>query len=407
MTIGPGDAKDRPFGPCGPGQGRGRLPHLVEPLTRGPDRTTVRFASPEGSRVSVTEVGAEMKRAAVDVLELEEAKGLLETGQARGSLRPEEIAVALDHLELNADEIDDFYNTLAELEIEVGEEELVEDESEVHEVSTDALQLFLKDIGRVALLTAAQEVELAKRIERGDHGAKQEMVEANLRLVVSIAKKYRNQGLPFLDLIQEGTIGLVRAAEKFDYRRGFKFSTYATWWIRQAVARALADKARTIRMPVHVVEKLNKIVRAERKLRGELLREPSSAEIARELDLPADEVEHIRRSAQVPVSLEKPVGDEEESEFGHFLTDDHSPLPDEVAEAGLRKDLLIKILGTLSSRERRVLEMRYGLNGEHPRTLDEVGRAFDVTRERIRQIENQCLKKLRAMADAQNLQYVA
>jgi RNA polymerase primary sigma factor len=407
MTIGPDDTKDRPFGPCGPGHPRGRLPHRVEPLTRGKDTTTVRFASPEGSRVSVTEVGVQTKKGPVDVLESEEAKGLLETGQARGSLRPEEIAVALDHLELDAEEIDEFYSALAELEIEVGDEAVVEDEAEVHEVSTDALQLFLKDIGRVALLTAAQEVELAKRIERGDHLAKQEMVEANLRLVVSIAKRYRNQGLPFLDLIQEGTIGLVRAAEKFDYRRGFKFSTYATWWIRQAVARALADKARTIRMPVHVVEKLNKIVRAERKLRGELLREPSSAEIARELDLPADEVEHIRRSAQVPVSLEKPVGDEEESEFGHFITDDHSPLPDEVAEAGLRKDLLMKILGTLSVRERRVLEMRYGLNGEHPRTLDEVGRAFDVTRERIRQIENQCLKKLRAMADAQNLQYVA
>jgi RNA polymerase primary sigma factor len=407
MTIGPGDAKDRPFGPCGPGLQHGRLPHRVEPLTKGKDTTTVRFASPEGSRVSVTEVGVETKRVPVDILESEEAKGLLETGQARGSLRPEEIAVALDHLELDAEEIDEFYSALAELEIEVGDEAVVEDEAEVHEVSTDALQLFLKDIGRVALLTAAQEVELAKRIERGDHGAKQEMVEANLRLVVSIAKRYRNQGLPFLDLIQEGTIGLVRAAEKFDYRRGFKFSTYATWWIRQAVARALADKARTIRMPVHVVEKLNKIVRAERKLRGELLREPSSFEIAVELDLPADEVEHIRRSAQVPVSLEKPVGDEEESEFGHFITDDHSPLPDEVAETGLRKDLLMKILGTLSARERRVLEMRYGLNGEHPRTLDEVGRAFDVTRERIRQIENQCLKKLRAMADAQNLQYVA
>src|SRR6266480_3760195 len=181
---------------------------------------------------------------------------------------------------------------------------------ESHEISTDGLQIFLRDIGKVALLTAVQEVELAKRIERGDHQAKQEMVEANLRLVVSIAKRYRNQGLPFLDLIQEGTIGLVRAAEKFDYRRGFKFSTYATWWIRQAVARALGDKARTIRMPMHVVEKLNKIVRSERKLRGELCREPSPIEIASDVDLPLDEVEQILRTAQAPVSLEKPVGDE-------------------------------------------------------------------------------------------------
>jgi RNA polymerase primary sigma factor len=276
-----------------------------------------------------------------------------------------------------------------------------------HEAPTDALQLFLKDIGRVDLLTAAQEVELAKRIERGDHCAKQEMVEANLRLVVSIAKKYRNQGLPFLDLIQEGTIGLVRAAEKFDYRKGFKFSTYATWWIRQAVARALADKARTIRMPVHVVEKLNKIVRSERKLRAELGREPSSAEIGRELDLTVDEVDQIRRSAQTPVSLEKPVGDEDESEFGHFLTDENQELPDEAAEVTLRRETLRRILATLSSRERQVLELRYGLDGQHPRTLDEVGRTFNVTRERIRQIENQSLKKLRALTDSQKLKDVA
>ena len=188
-------------------------------------------------------------------------------------------------------------------------------------MSTDSLQLFLKDIGKVPLLTAAQEVELSKRIERGDHRAKQQMVEANLRLVVSIAKNYRNQGLPFLDLIQEGTIGLVRAAEKFDYRKGFKFSTYATWWIRQAVARALADKARTIRMPVHVVEKLNKIGRVERKLLAELGHDPTADEIARELEIDREEVEQIRRSAQAPISLEKPVGDEEESEFGHFLAD--------------------------------------------------------------------------------------
>ena len=276
-----------------------------------------------------------------------------------------------------------------------------------HEVSIDSLQLFLKNIGKVDLLTAAQEVGLARRIERGDHAAKQQMVEANLRLVVSIAKKYRNQGLPFLDLIQEGTIGLVRAAEKFDYRKGFKFSTYATWWIRQAVARALADKARTIRMPVHVVEKLNKIVRTERKLRAEFGREPTAGEIAKDLELTIDEVETILRSSQTPVSLEKPVGDEEESEFGHFLFDETQPLPDEAAETALRKEALQKILGMLSYRERRVLELRYGLNGEHPRTLDEVGRTFNVTRERIRQIENQSLKKLRALAESAKLREVA
>ena len=217
-------------------------------------------------------------RAVADVLETEEARGLLEAAHHAGSVNADEIALALDELELDAGQIDDFYHALDELQIEVvsaepsADEVVVEDAT--REISTDSLQLFLKDIGRVELLTAAQEVGLAKRIERGDHGAKQQMVEANLRLVVSIAKKYRNQGLPFLDLIQEGTIGLVRAAEKFDYRKGFKFSTYATWWIRQAVARALADKARTIRMPVHVVEKLNKIIRAERKLRAELGREP-------------------------------------------------------------------------------------------------------------------------------------
>src|SRR5579871_2650754 len=240
------------------------------------------------------------------------------------------------------------------------------------EFSADSLQLFLKDVGKVDLLTAAQEVELAKRIESGDHRAKQEMVEANLRLVVSIAKRYRNQGLPFLDLIQEGTIGLVRAAEKFDWRKGFKFSTYATWWIRQAVARALADKGRTIRMPVHVVEKLNKIHRAERKLRAEHAREPTLAEIAREAELPLEEVEQIRRSSQAPVSLEKPVGDDEESEFGHFIEDESEPLPDEVAGLRLRNEVLARALRKLNERERRVLELRFGLNGDAPSTLDEV-----------------------------------
>ncbi|HSC90843.1 MAG TPA: sigma-70 family RNA polymerase sigma factor [Gaiellaceae bacterium] len=347
-----------------------------------------------------------------DLLETDEAKGLLEAAERAGAtLSAEEIALALGDLELEVGTIDDFYRALDDLHIDVvgreGEEEAAPPSPATREVSTDALQLFLKDIGRVELLTAAQEVELAKKIERGDMAAKRQMVEANLRLVVSIAKRYRNQGLPFLDLIQEGTIGLVRAAEKFDYRKGFKFSTYATWWIRQAVARALADKARTIRMPVHVVEKLNKIVRVERDLRARLGREPSAEEVGRELGLDADEVDHIRRSAQTPVSLEKPVGDEEESEFGHFITDEEQPLPDEVAEENMRREALLRILDSLSARERRVLELRYGLDGEHPRTLDEVGRTFNVTRERIRQIENQCLKKLRALAGANALRDVA
>ena len=360
--------------------------------------------SEQGERVRATSIG--------EVLETDEAKALLETGREAGSLTTEEIALALAELELDAGQIDEFYVALEEVQIEVvdskaEEAEREEPAAEAREVSTDSLQLFLKDIGKVDLLTAAQEVELAKRIERGEHRAKQEMVEANLRLVVSIAKRYRNQGLPFLDLIQEGTIGLVRAAEKFDHRKGFKFSTYATWWIRQAVARALADKGRTIRMPVHIVEKLNKIVRSERKLRAELGREPTSAEIARDVELTPDEVEQIRRSSQAPVSLEKPVGDDEESEFGHFLTDESEPLPEEAAEVELRKATLIRVLGTLSLRERRVLELRYGLNGEHPCTLDEVGRAFNVTRERIRQIENQSLKKLRALAESVALRDVA
>ncbi len=346
----------------------------------------------------------------VDVLETDEARGLLATGQEIGALTSEEIALALDELDLDAGQLEEFYAALDELQIEVvpaAEVEVVRLDDAVREITTDSLQLFLKDVGKVDLLTAAQEVELAKRIERGDHGAKQEMIEANLRLVVSIAKRYRNQGLPFLDLIQEGTIGLVRAAEKFDYRKGFKFSTYATWWIRQAVARALADKGRTIRMPVHIVEKLNKILRSERKLRAEFGREPTSPEIARDVELTCGEVEQIRRTAQSPVSLEKPVGEDDESEFGHFITDETEPLPDEAAEVTLRKETLTKVLSSLSYRERRVLELRYGLNDEHPCTLDEVGRTFNVTRERIRQIENQGLKKLRALAESQKLREVA
>ncbi|TML59751.1 MAG: sigma-70 family RNA polymerase sigma factor [Actinobacteria bacterium] len=275
------------------------------------------------------------------------------------------------------------------------------------EVSTDSLQLFLTAIRKVALLTAAQEVALAKRIERGDQRAKHELVEANLRLVVSIAKRYRKQGLPFLDLIQEGTIGLVRAAEKFDHRRGFKFSTYATWWIRQAVARALADKARTIRLPVNVVDKLSKIVRSEGTLRAQLGREPSSAEIALDLELKLEQVDRIRRSSETSVSLEQPVGDQEESELGHLLSDESVLLPEEAAETTLRNEQLRRSLSALGERERRVLELRYGLEGRHPHTLDELGRTFNVTRERIRQIENQCLNKLRALADIDRLRDIA
>jgi RNA polymerase primary sigma factor len=334
-----------------------------------------------------------------------ELQALLESGRTAGRLHAGEISLAVEELALTRSETEDVYGVLEELDIEVVPEVVVDDGApdEVgdvngsgREASTDGLQLFLKDISKIRLLTAAKEVELAKRIERGDHGAKQEMVEANLRLVVSIAKRYRNQGLPFLDLIQEGTIGLVRAAEKFDHRKGFKFSTYATWWIRQAAARALADKARTIRMPVHVVEKLNKITRAERELRAKLAREPTTGEIGSELDLSPNEIEQIRRSARTPVSLEKPIGDEDEASFGDFVQDESQPLPDEAAETNMRKEALKRILATLSERERRVLELRYGLEGEAPRTLDEVGRMFNVTRERIRQIESNSLRKLQA-----------
>jgi RNA polymerase primary sigma factor len=354
--------------------------------------------------------GATTRTPIEEILASEEGARLLESGYRTGQVDADELALALDELDLGPAQLDDFYVALEEAQIAVVHPDADEAEPEVEpepEITTDALQLFLKDIGKVPLLTAAQEVELAKRIERGEHAAKQAMVEANLRLVVSIAKRYRNQGLPFLDLIQEGTIGLVRAAEKFDYRKGFKFSTYATWWIRQAVARAIADKGRTIRMPVHVVEKLNRIMRSERKLRAELSREPGIEEIARDVEMTPDEVEQIRRSAQVPVSLEKPVGDDDESEFGHFLADESAPLPDELAETTLQREALRNILSALSERERMVLELRYGLDGQQPRTLDEVGRAFNVTRERIRQIEHQGLKKLRALADAQRVRDVA
>ena len=351
---------------------------------------------------------------------------MIALGREHGYLTFERIASTLEEVEVTKEQVSGLHAHLVEHGVEViaedgvtayKEEQRGADSSSSQskksdldltvEPSLDSLRLYLRSIGKVELLTAEQEVELAKRIERGDLDAKQKMVESNLRLVVSIAKNYRNQGLPFLDLIQEGTLGLVRAAEKFDYRKGFKFSTYATWWIRQAIARALADKARTIRIPVHVVEKLNKIGRAERKLVTELGREPTPEEIAEVTGIDPEEVDSIKRSAQAPVSLEKPVGDEEESEFGQFIADEKAESPFDRAADLLTKEALKEALENLSYRERRVLELRYGLGGEHPRTLDEVGRTFNVTRERIRQIENQSLKKLQSLGEAQKLREVA
>jgi RNA polymerase primary sigma factor len=357
-----------------------------------------------------------------ELQELEEVKGLIARGQHVGVLTHLEVATTAAELGLEESDVEELQGLLERSEIELVEEldpataasMNIERAPEKRtrgkavldlrpEGTTDSLQLFLKGIGKVRLLSAQEEVDLAKRIERGSFDAKQKMVEANLRLVVSIAKNYRNQGLPFLDLIQEGTIGLVRAAEKFDYRRGFKFSTYATWWIRQAIARALADKARTIRIPVHIVEKLNQIGRAERKLVTGLGRVPTVEEIAEVVGIEPDEVESIKRFTQAPISLEKPVGDEEQSEFGQLIVDEGAESPYERAVETLTKEALRDALENLSYRERRVLELRYGLGDEHPRTLDEVGRTFNVTRERIRQVENQALKKLQKISEAQQL----
>ena len=269
--------------------------------------------------------------------------------------------------------------------------------------SLDSLRLYLRSIGRVPLLDAEQEVALAKRIERGDMTAKQHMVEANLRLVVSIAKGYVGRGLTFLDLIQEGSLGLIRAVEKFDHRRGYKFSTYATWWIRQAVSRALADKARTIRIPVHMVERLNKLISAERMLIQQLGREPTAEEIACELECEVREVRDVLRLAQQPVSLEKPMGEEDDSALADFVEDVSAESPFEIASEALRRENITRVLASLPRREREVLELRYGIVGGRARTLEEVGRAFNITRERVRQIENRTLKKLQTLPDAQQL----
>jgi RNA polymerase primary sigma factor len=271
------------------------------------------------------------------------------------------------------------------------------------EPSLDSLRLYLRSIGRVPLLSAEEEVSLAKRIERGDVAAKQHMVEANLRLVVSIAKGYVGRGLTLLDLIQEGSLGLIRAVEKFDYRRGYKFSTYATWWIRQAVTRSLADKGRTIRIPVHMVERLNRLIHAERRLIQQLGREPSPAELAADLECTVREVRDIMRITQQPISLEKPVGEEDDSALADFVEDVSAESPFEIASEALRRENVSRVLASLPRREREVIEMRYGIVGGRSRTLEEVGRAFNITRERVRQIENRTLKKLQTLPEAQQL----
>jgi RNA polymerase primary sigma factor len=344
------------------------------------------------------------------LLRLEDVRVLLETAESGGSVRQTEILELVEAQQLETLEIDALYRELEGRGIEI-----VEDEREVappppppivqqlsYETTTDALQLFLREAGRHALLTAAQEVELAKRIERGEGAAKQRMIQSNLRLVVSIAKNYRNQGLPFLDLIQEGTLGLIRAVEKFDWRRGYKFSTYATWWIRQAVARALADKARTIRMPVHIVERLQKMNRAERTLWTQLGREPTLDEIAEEASLPIHQAHEVRAAARASASLDQPVGEQEDAVFGDFVAGD-GPLPEEEVEVSLRSEALAQALSALPDRERHVLVLRYGLDDAEPRTLEEIGRRLGLTRERVRQIELETLRRLATLREMQSV----
>jgi RNA polymerase primary sigma factor len=355
-------------------------------------------------------------------VELEELRGLIAQGTERGYLTFEEIASTLEEVEVTKEQVSELHSHLVEQGVDViaadgvtaykeskgeepanGQRKKQEELDLTVEPSLDSLRLYLRSIGAVDLLTADQEVELAKRIERGDMDAKRHMVEANLRLVVSIAKSYLGRGLSFLDLIQEGSLGLIRAVEKFDYRRGYKFSTYATWWIRQAVTRALADKSRTIRIPVHMVEKLNRVVHVERNLVQKLGREPEPHEIAAELGWTVKDVREVLRVSQMPVSLEKPVGDEDDSELGDFVADENTESPFETASDNLQREDVRRALAVLPCRDREVLELRYGLNGRQPMTLEEVGDAFGVTRERIRQIENNTLKRLKALPEAQCL----
>jgi len=371
--------------------------------------------------------GALLERPEAPIAEIEELRPVLAEARERGYVTFEDLAASLEEVEVTKEQLRDLRTYLVDRGIELlaqdgkpaefrgdgsgdgeakdalgGGTKKIEIDLTV-EPSLDSLRLYLRSIGRVELLTAAEEVALAKRIERGDMASKQHMIEANLRLVVSIAKGYLGRGLTFLDLIQEGSLGLIRAVEKFDYRRGYKFSTYATWWIRQAVTRAIADKARTIRIPVHMVEKLNKVAHVERQLVQELGREPTPEEIGAQLDCHMREVKDIQRLGQLPISLEKPIGDEEDTELGDFVEDETADSPFELAIENLRRENVRKALDALPEREREVIEMRFGLKGHEARTLEEVGRAFGVTRERIRQIENTTLKKLEALPEAQRL----
>jgi RNA polymerase primary sigma factor len=352
-------------------------------------------------------------------LSIEEVRVLADEGKEQGVLSSDRIADALQDVELTTDQIENIYNLFIEMGIDIieGEVGLTGEGAEVkpeEEVVTkldlsvktptnDPVRMYLKEIGKVPLLTAEEEVALAKRIERGDMDAKRRLIEANLRLVVSIAKRYVGRGMLFLDLIQEGNLGLIRAVEKFDYRKGYKFSTYATWWIRQAITRAIADQARTIRIPVHMVETINKLIRVQRQLLQDIGREPTPEEIANEMGTTPQKVREILKISQEPVSLETPIGEEEDSQLGDFIEDEDATMPVEAVSEIMQKEELNNVLGTLTHRERKVIELRFGLKGEHPRTLEEVGQKFGVTRERIRQIEAKTLAKLKSYRDSQRL----
>jgi RNA polymerase primary sigma factor len=334
-------------------------------------------------------------------------KELIEKGKAKGMLTYKEIIDAFEEVELEPDQIDKIYETVENMSIDiVGELEEDDEDTQTNENEAeisvpegisidDPVRMYLKEIGKVSLLTAEEEVELARRMEQGDPEAKRRLAEANLRLVVSIAKRYVGRGMLFLDLIQEGNLGLIKAVEKFDYRKGYKFSTYATWWIRQAITRAIADQARTIRIPVHMVETINKLIRVSRQLLQELGREPLPEEIAIEMNIPVEKVREIMKISQEPVSLETPIGEEEDSHLGDFIPDEEAPAPAEAAAFTLLKEQLMEVLDTLTPREEKVLRLRFGLDDGRARTLEEVGKEFNVTRERIRQIEAKALRKLR------------